>query len=102
MRILLADDHALFAEALQNLLQARDFQVVGFASNGLEALQLARELHPDMILMDLRMPVCDGLEATRLIKMELPDIKIVILTASDDHEDLFEALKSGASGYLLK
>lgn len=102
MRILLADDHALFTEGLQHLLQARGYQVVGSASNGLEALQLARDLHPDMILMDIRMPVCNGLEATRLIKTELPEIQIVMLTASDEHDDLFEALKSGASGYLLK
>lgn len=102
MRILLADDHALFAEGLQKLLEGRGYQVVGCASNGLEALQLARELHPDMILMDVRMPVCDGLEATRLIKTELPEIPIVMLTASMEQADLFEALKSGASGYLLK
>ncbi len=102
MRILLADDHALFAEALQNLLQARGYEVVGYACDGLEALELARELHPDMILMDIRMPICDGLEATRLIKTELPEIQIVMLTASAEHVDLFEALKSGASGYLLK
>lgn len=102
MRILLVDDHALFAEGLQSLLQAGGYQVVGYASNGLEALQLARDLHPDMILMDVRMPVCNGLEATRLIKTELPEIRIVMLTASAEHADLFEALKSGASGYLLK
>jgi DNA-binding NarL/FixJ family response regulator len=102
MRILLVDDHALFAAGLQNLLLAGGYEVVGCASNGLEALQLARELHPDMILMDIRMPVCNGLEATRLIKTEFPEIKIVMLTASDDHADLFEALKSGATGYLLK
>jgi two-component system NarL family response regulator len=102
MRILLADDHSLFAEGLQKLLQARGYQVVGSASNGLEALQMARALHPDMILMDVRMPVCDGLEATRLIKAELPEISIVMLSASAEQADLFEALKCGASGYLLK
>jgi DNA-binding NarL/FixJ family response regulator len=102
MRILLADDHALFAAGLQSLLQAGGYQVIGCASNGLEALRLARELQPDMILMDVRMPVCDGLEATRLIKTEFPEIQIVMLTASAEHADLFEALKSGASGYLLK
>jgi DNA-binding NarL/FixJ family response regulator len=102
MRILLADDHALFAEGLQSLLQAGSHQVVGFASNGLEALELARELQPDLILMDIRMPVCNGLEATRLIKTEFPEIQIVMLTTSAEHSDLFDALKSGASGYLLK
>lgn len=102
MKILLADDHGLFVEGLQNLLQAGGYEVVGAASDGLKALQLAHELHPELILMDIRMPVCDGLEATRLIKTELPEIKIVMLTTSAEDADLFEALKSGASGYLLK
>jgi two-component system NarL family response regulator len=102
MRILIADDHGLFVEGLQNLLQAGGHQVVGAAYDGLEALQLARELCPDLVLMDIRMPNCDGLEATRLIRKELPEIKIVILTTSDEDADLFNALKSGANGYLLK
>jgi DNA-binding NarL/FixJ family response regulator len=102
MRILLADDHGLFLEGLQNLLRAGGYEVVGAAYDGLEALQLARELHPDLILMDIRMPNCNGLEATRLIKAELPDIQIVMLTTSAENTDLFEALRSGASGYLLK
>src|SRR5512136_2550862 len=102
LRILLADDHGLFVEGLQNLLQAGGYQVVGAASNGLEALQLARALHPDLILMDIRMPHCNGLEATRLIQAELPEIQIVMLTTSAEDADLFEALRSGASGYLLK
>jgi DNA-binding NarL/FixJ family response regulator len=102
MRILLADDHALFAEGLRNLLQVGGYEVVGSASNGLEALEQARRFTPDLILMDVRMPVCNGLEATRLIKTELPEIQIVMLSTSDDNSDLFEAIKSGASGYLLK
>jgi DNA-binding NarL/FixJ family response regulator len=102
MKILLADDHGLFVEGLQNLLRAGGYEVLGTASDGLEALQLARELHPDLILMDIRMPNCDGLEATRLIQAELPEIQIVMLTTSAENADLFEALKSGASGYLLK
>jgi len=102
MRILLADDHSLFVEGLQNLLQAGGYEVVGAAYDGLEALQLARALHPDLILMDVRMPDCNGLEATRLIKTELPEIQIVMLTTSAEDADLFEAIKSGASGYLLK
>jgi DNA-binding NarL/FixJ family response regulator len=101
-RILLADDHGLFLEGLGNLLRAGGYQVVGAARDGLEAQQLARALHPDVILMDIRMPGCDGLCATRLIKAELPEIKIVMLTTSAEDDDLFEALKSGASGYLLK
>jgi DNA-binding NarL/FixJ family response regulator len=102
MRILIADDHGLFAEGLQNLLQAGGYEVVGVAYDGLEALRLARELQPDLILMDVRMPNCNGLEATRLIKANLPEIQIVMLTTSAQEADLFEALKSGASGYLLK
>ncbi len=102
MKVLLADDHALFKEGLRNLLTAREIEVVGNASDGLEALEQARTLHPDVVLMDIQMPRCDGLKATRLIKAELPDIKIVMLTTSANNEDLFEAIKSGASGYLLK
>ncbi len=102
LRILLADDHSLFLEGLQNLLRAGGYEVIGGARDGLEALQLARALHPDVILMDVRMPGCDGLTATRLIQAEMPEIKIVMLTTSAEDEDLFEAIKSGASGYLLK
>lgn len=102
MKLLLADDHGLFLEGLHNLLTAGGYAVVGAASDGLEALEQARRLHPDLILMDIRMPVCDGLKATRLIKTELPEIQIVMLTTSAEDADLFEALKSGAVGYLLK
>ena len=102
MRVLLVDDHPLFLEGLQNLLTARGIEVVGTASDGLEALEKARALRPDVILMDVQMPRCDGLAATRLIQAELPEIKIVMLTVSEEDEDLFEAIKSGASGYLLK
>jgi two-component system NarL family response regulator len=99
---LLVDDHGLFLEGLQNLLCAGGYQVVGAAHDGMEALQLARSLRPDVILMDVRMPGCDGLTATRLIQAEMPECKIVMLTTSAEDADLFEALKSGASGYLLK
>ena len=102
LRLLLVDDHALFLEGLRNLLALENIEVVGTAGNGLEALEKARSLRPDMILMDVQMPRCDGLAATRLIKAELPEIKIVMLTMSEDDHDLFEAVKSGASGYLLK
>jgi DNA-binding NarL/FixJ family response regulator len=102
MRVLLADDHGLFVEGLTNLLGAGGYVVVGAARDGLEALQLARALHPEVILMDIRMPGLDGLSATRLIQAEMPDIKIVMLTTSAEDADLFEAIKSGASGYLLK
>lgn len=102
LRVLLVDDHALFLEGLRNLLLSEGIGVVGLARDGLEALAQARRLHPDVILMDIQMPRCDGLAATRLIQAELPACKIVILTMSDDEQDLFEAVKSGASGYLLK
>jgi DNA-binding NarL/FixJ family response regulator len=102
LRILLADDHSLFLEGLSNLLRAGGYTVVGAARDGLEAVQLARSLHPDILLMDIRMPNCDGLTATRLIQAELPEIKIIMLTTSAEDADLFEALRNGASGYLLK
>lgn len=102
MRVLLADDRALFRAGLASLLRAWGMEVVGQASDGLEALEQARRLRPDLVLMDIGMPRCNGLEATRLIKAELPEIKIVMVTVSDDDEDLFEAIKSGAEGYLLK
>lgn len=102
MQVLLVDDHTLFLEGLRNLLISEGVQVVGLAHDGLEALAQARRLHPEVILMDVQMPHCDGLAATRLIKAEMPEIKIVILTMSEDEHDLFEAVKSGASGYLLK
>ena len=102
LRILLVDDHHLFLEGLSNLLTSEGIQVIGTAHDGLEALNQARRLKPDLILMDIQMPRCDGVSATRLIKAEMPDIKIVILTMSDEDEDLFEAVRSGASGYLLK
>lgn len=102
MRVLLVDDHALVRNGIASLLKANDIDVVGEASDGLEALEKARQLKPDVILMDIMMPHCNGLEATRLIKAEMPQIKIIILTASDDDEALFEAIKSGAEGYLLK
>ncbi len=102
MRVLLADDHSLFAEGLKNLLVSHGIDVVGIARDGLEALDKARELRPDVVLMDITMPRCNGLAATRLIKAELPDIKIVMLTMSEADADLFESVKSGASGYLLK
>jgi PAS domain S-box-containing protein len=101
-RVLLADDHALFLAGLRNLLQARGVQVVGLARNGEEAQTLARTTHPDLILMDVHMPACDGLEATRIIHAEMPDVKIVMLTVEADDDALFGALKAGASGYLLK
>jgi len=103
IRVLLADDHSLFREGLANILNAQpDFEVVGEAGDGLEALVKARKLVPDLILMDVGMPGCDGVEATQHVKRELPDVVIVMLTVRDEDEKLFEAIKSGAQGYLLK
>jgi len=103
LRILLVDDHVLFRKGVAALLARREeMQVVGEASDGLEAISAAREILPDVILMDISMPNCNGLDATRRIKREMPHVKIVILTVSDDDHDLFEAIKSGAQGYLLK
>jgi two-component system NarL family response regulator len=102
MRILLADDHPLFVAGLKSLLSGRGVQVVATARDGLEALEKARHERPDVVVMDIHMPRCDGLAATRLIKAELPEIKIVMLTMSGEDDDLFAAIKSGASGYLLK
>lgn len=103
IRVLLADDHTLFRRALANLLAAEpDFEVVGEAGDGMQALAMALESMPDVILMDLSMPVMDGLEATRQIKAQIPYAKIVMLTVSDQEQNLFEAVKAGAVGYLLK
>ncbi|MGB5934190.1 MAG: response regulator transcription factor [Anaerolineae bacterium] len=103
LRILLVDDHLLFRKGLRGLLLGHEnLEVIGEAGDGLEALEKARELMPDLILMDIGMPGCDGVEATRRIKEEMPHITVVMLTVSDSDEDLFEAIKSGARGYLLK
>lgn len=103
IRVLLADDHALFRKGIASILAAeRGFEVVGEAGDGLEALERARELMPDVILMDIFMPGVNGLEATRRIKEALPYVKIVMLTVSEEDQNLFEAIKSGAQGYLLK
>lgn len=102
MRVLLVDDHALFRDGVASLLRAWGVDVVGEAGDGWEALEQARALSPDLILMDINMPRCNGLQATRLIKAELPAASIVMLTVSEDDEDLFEAVKSGAEGYILK
>lgn len=101
--VLLADDHALFREGLSGIINTQpDMRVVGEAEDGLEAVVKAKQLAPDLILMDIQMPGCDGIEATKQIKQELPDTVIVMLTVRDQEEKLFEAIKNGAQGYLLK
>jgi DNA-binding NarL/FixJ family response regulator len=102
LRILIADDHTLFRDSLRSLLTSHGFEIVGEAREGGEAIELTRRLQPDIVLMDLSMPGLDGLSATRLISAEMPQVKVVVLTASDDDAKLFEAIKSGAQGYLLK
>jgi DNA-binding NarL/FixJ family response regulator len=102
MRVLVADDHSLFRDGIASLLEASGFHVVGQVGDGQAALQAARRLRPDLVLMDLSMPGMTGLEALRTIRAELPDVQVVMLTVSDEDDDLFEAIQSGARGYLLK
>lgn len=102
MKVLLVDDHPLFRDGMATLLASREIEVVGQAREGSEALEKTRELRPDLVLMDINMPGLGGIETTRLLKMEMPHIKVVILTVSDEEQDLFEAIKSGADGYLVK
>ena len=102
MRIVLVDDQPLVRNGIASLLRSHGHDVVGEASDGQEAIEVVRRAAPDLVLMDLRMPVLDGLSATRLLRTEHPDLKIVVLTVSDDERDLVEAVKSGAYGYLLK
>jgi two-component system, NarL family, response regulator LiaR len=100
--LLIADDHALFRQSLRALLESRGVEVVGEAKTGKEAVALAGRLRPDIVLMDLAMPELDGLEATRQVVQTLPGVRVVVLTASTEDDDLFEALQAGAQGYLLK
>ncbi len=103
LRVLLADDHELFRRGVAEVLTSRgDLLIVGEASDGLQAVELARETKPDLILMDVSMPRLDGLGAMRQVLQEMPQVKIVVLTVSDNDEDLFEAIRIGARGYLLK
>ncbi len=102
MRVMLVDDQPLVRNGIASLLQSKGHQVVAEASNGREALAVVKDAAPDVILMDIRMPEMGGLETTRLLKARYPGITIVMLTVSDDEQDLFEAVKSGAHSYLLK
>src|SRR6185437_3701277 len=103
IRVLIADDHALFRRGLEMVLQGEPgLELVGQASDGQEAVQIAGEVVPDVVLMDIRMPKMTGIEAARQMKEVAPSAKIVILTISDEDDDLFEAIRAGAIGYLLK
>jgi DNA-binding NarL/FixJ family response regulator len=103
VRVLIVDDHALFRRGLQMVLEGEtDIDVVGEAGDGQEAIERAESTTPDVVLMDVRMPKQSGIEATRTIKDTLPSTKILMLTISDEEADLYEAIKAGASGYLLK
>jgi len=103
IRVLVVDDQALFREGLRTLLEFReDLEVVGEAANGEEALFMTARLRPQVVLMDLRMPVLDGVEATRRLKESHPECKVIALTTFDDDETVFDGLRAGAVGYLLK
>lgn len=103
LRILLADDHILFRKGVAAVIASHpDLQMVGEAGDGFEAIERARETVPDVILMDVNMPYCTGLEAAKFIKQEMPHVRIIMLTVSETEHDLFTAIKNGADGYLLK
>ncbi len=102
MRILIADDHALFRDGLRSLLSAQGHEVVAEAKNGLEAIALTHQTNPDLVLMDVSMPELDGIAATARLVAEMPGIRVLVLTASEEEANLFEAIKAGAQGYLLK
>jgi DNA-binding NarL/FixJ family response regulator len=102
-RLLLADDHDLVRDGFHRMLgREPDLEVVGEASNGREAVELCRSLRPDLVLMDVRMPEMDGLEATRTIKAERPEVSVLVVSTHENPDYLFEALKAGAAGYVLK
>jgi DNA-binding NarL/FixJ family response regulator len=102
VRALIADDHRLFRQGLRGLLESRGFEAVGEAETGWHAVKLSARLRPDVVLMDLTMPELGGLAATCLLSARQPDVKVVVLTGSEDEPDVFEAIKSGAYAYLLK
>jgi DNA-binding NarL/FixJ family response regulator len=103
IRVLIVDDHTLFRRGIASLLQQqKGIEVVGEAKDGDEGIQLAQTLKPDVILMDVKMPKRDGIQATQAIREALPDVRIIMLTVSEEDDDLFSAVKAGATGYLLK
>jgi DNA-binding NarL/FixJ family response regulator len=103
LRVVIADDHRLFAEALEAILTTDDrIEVVGQASDGAQAVELARKLDPDIVLMDVSMPVLDGFEATREIREESADVRVLMLTGSNSRDDVDRSREAGASGYVTK
>ncbi len=102
MRVVVADDHSLFRDGIISLLEAADYDVVAQVGDGSSALDAVRRHKPDLILLDISMPVMSGLEALQLIKAESPLTKVIMLTVSDSDDDLFQAIETGADGYLLK
>nr|MBL8410269.1 response regulator transcription factor [Dechloromonas sp.] len=103
IRVLLVDDHTLFRSGIRSLLQRNDdFEVVGEAGDGLEGIKRARSLKPDVVLLDLHMPGVSGLEAVKVMAEEIPEVRVLMLTVSEDAQDLMDALRAGATGYLLK
>ncbi|MHB1390055.1 MAG: response regulator [Thermoleophilia bacterium] len=103
IRILIADDHAILRSGLVRMLEELpDIEVIGEAENGREAVQKVQELHPDMVLMDIAMPLMNGMDATKQIKQRNPDVRVLMLTVHDNEEYLFQAFQAGAAGYVLK
>jgi DNA-binding NarL/FixJ family response regulator len=103
IKVLIVDDHTLFRRGIAAVLSSQpDLKVVGEASDGLDAIKKAKEIAPDVVLMDLNMPRCNGLEATQALQTEMPQVNILVLTVSDNESDLFTAMKFGARGYILK
>lgn len=103
IRVLLVDDHTLFRSGIRSLLQRHEeFEIVDEAADGLEGIKRARSHQPDVVLLDLNMPGVSGLEAAKVIAEEMPSVRVLMLTVSEDADDLMEALRAGASGYLLK
>ncbi len=103
IKVLICDDQVVVCEGLRAILStASGIQVVGIGNDGEEAIKLVESLHPDLVLMDLKMPIMNGIEATRLIRQRFPEVKVLVLTTYDFDEWVFDAIRSGASGYLLK
>ncbi|GBG14935.1 two-component system, NarL family, nitrate/nitrite response regulator NarL [Novimethylophilus kurashikiensis] len=103
IRILLVDDHALFRSGIHALLERQEeFQIVGEAADGLEGYKLAKQLEPDILLLDLHMPSISGVDTLKMVREEMPELCIIMLTVSEDADDLMAAIRAGANGYLLK